>query len=85
MHKSFSNRTVATSDDNIASYQFKFPPKQNVIDALTLSNKLQRKANNMGSGSQLFVGTNPLLLETTVEAAAWKFNTEVLQEKISLA
>ena len=63
MHKAFANLKQATSfsDLEIPSYNFRFPPKQNIIDALNLSNKMQRKSGGHGSGKQLFVGLNPLL------------------------
>jgi hypothetical protein len=64
MHKTYANQKQATSDPDIAAYNFRFPLKQNVIDALTLSNKLQRRAGGFGTGSQPFVGLNPLLMAT---------------------
>lgn len=76
MHKNYSNLPAANSVEGINSYFFKLPPKQNVIDALNLSNKLARQQKKMESGIQLFVGNNPLLVEPTIEDAAWKFNTD---------
>jgi hypothetical protein len=44
MHRNYANKVEATgADERIPSYHFKFPPKQNVIDALNLSNKMQRR------------------------------------------
>ena len=71
MHKSFANKAQSGIDE-LPSYHFKFPPKQNVIDALNLSNKMQRKYNEADSG-QLFIGNNPILTEPTLEDAARKF------------
>ena len=76
MHRNFANRSEATADERIPSYYFKFPPKQNVIDALNLSNKMKRQQNSLGHGHQIFIGNNPILTEESVETAIWKFSQE---------
>jgi hypothetical protein len=65
MHKSFANKTKASGIDDMPSYHFKLPPKQSVIDALNLSNKIQRKYNE-NSSDRLFIGNNPILTEANL-------------------
>ena len=75
MHRNFANLKSMTGPDDIPSYHFKFPPKQNVIDALDYSNKRERKQNECFNEMQMFQGNNPLLTEATIDDAALKMRT----------
>lgn len=44
MHKSFANKSKMVGPDNYPSYHFKFPPNQNVIEAIDYGLKRKRKA-----------------------------------------
>ena len=46
MHHRFANKVKMLGPDEIASYNFKFPPNQNVIDAMGRSNTLKSKLYN---------------------------------------
>ena len=54
--------------DEIPSYHFKFPPHQNVIDAIGDSQKKGAKSG-IGGPTKQFSGMNPLLLESQIADA----------------
>jgi len=65
MHKEFANKQWSCGlDQKFNSYHYKFPPYQNVIDALDYTNKRRRKAENeyQEPGVRDFVGMNPLVM-----------------------
>ena len=52
MHKSFSNREVATGADNLLpAYFMRFPPQESIINAMIQQNKIQP--------TRPFIGMNP--------------------------
>ena len=71
MHQRFANKTKMLGPDEIPSYHFKFPPNQNVIDAMGQApGGHTSKGRQVITGvSKMFVGMNPLLSEETVDQA----------------
>ena len=68
MHHRFAHRLKMLGPDEIPSYHFKFPPNQNVIDALGQKD-LDKNKGTQPSVTKMFTGVNPLLTEATVEQA----------------
>ena len=52
MHRQFANKKKMLGPDEIPSYHFKFPPHQNVIDALGDSQKKGSKSKDGGPTKQ---------------------------------
>ena len=68
MHRQFANKKKMLGPDEIPSYHFKFPPHQNVIDAIGDSQK-KGSRSNVGGPTKQFSGMNPLLLENQIADA----------------
>jgi len=71
MHRQFANKTKAVGPDECPSYHFKFPPNQNVIDAIehNLSRAKRAFQKTKFNAHRYFVGMNPLLVEESVDSA----------------
>ena len=69
MHRRFANKTKMLGPDEIPSYSFKFPPNQNVIDAM--GHQSSQKAKDMANNgvTKMFTGVSPLLTEASVDQA----------------
>ena len=68
MHRQFANKKKMLGPDEIPSYHFKFPPHQNVIDAIGDSQKKGTKTDNLPA-NKMFTGMNPLLLHNQLSSA----------------
>jgi len=67
MHNRFANKAKMLGPDEIPSYRFKFPPNQNVIDAIGQSTLDKNKA--VPSVTKMFTGMSPLLMEPSIDRA----------------
>lgn len=68
MHRRFANKAKMLGPDEIPSYHFKFPPNQNIMDAIGHQSVLDKKKAEP-SVTKIFNGMNPLLTESTIEQA----------------
>ena len=77
MHKAFSNINDSEKINKQIhgiiplqqSYQFKFPPNQNLIDAITQNQKSRKRAIQAQEGNGKFQGMNPVLMSGQPENA----------------
>lgn len=84
MHRQFANKTKAMGPDECPSYHFKFPPNQNVIDAIehNLSRAKRAFQKTKFNAHRYFVGMNPLLVEDSVDSAIRNNKIQGLDDQI---